>query len=102
MALVLFNPYVLDFFSLARGYGLALTFQVWSLVYFVKGYEQGLHYRTWLMVWVLNGLTIGANLSYFYTVIGMAGYYTWLLIRSKMAGQRLENQPTGYSCCMYY
>jgi hypothetical protein len=89
VALLLFNPYVLDFFSLARGYGLALTFQVWSLVYFVRGYEQGLHYRTWMMVWLLNLLTIASNLSYFYTVMGMAGYYGWLLIRSKTAGQGL-------------
>jgi len=33
--LLLLNPFLLDFFSLARGYGLALGFQMWSLCYLV-------------------------------------------------------------------
>lgn len=84
-ALVLFNPYVLDFFSLARGYGLALTFQAWSLVYFVKAGQATFKYRAWLLVFILNALTIAANLSYFYTVVGMAGCYAFLLIFKKFS-----------------
>ena len=78
-ALVLFNPYVLDFFSLARGYGLALTFQAWSLVYFVKASGSAFNYRAWLMVVAMSALAIASNLSYFYTVIGMAGCYVFRL-----------------------
>ncbi len=34
--ILLCNPFVLDFFSLARGYGLALGFQMMSIYYFVS------------------------------------------------------------------
>ncbi len=36
MALICLNPYLLDFFSLCRGYGLGLGFQVFSLYFFYK------------------------------------------------------------------
>lgn len=93
-ALVLLNPYVLDFFSLARGYGLAMTFQAWSLVYFVKAARSGFQYRSWLMVFIMNALAIASNLSYFYTVAGMAGFLgvTWLA--GKVAGQPIGKAGT--------
>lgn len=34
--LVLANPFVLDFFGLARGYGLSLSFQVAAIYYFIR------------------------------------------------------------------
>lgn len=71
--LVLFNPYILDFFSLARGYSLAMTFQAWSMVYFVKAAQSSFQYRPWLIVIIMNALTIASNISYFYTAVGMAG-----------------------------
>ncbi|WP_162915892.1 hypothetical protein [Paraflavitalea soli] len=87
-ALVLLNPYVLDFFSLARGYGLAMTFQAWSLYYFIKAAQApAFHYRSWLMVWLMNALMIAANLSYFYTAIGMAGFCGCVFITSLMRRQ---------------
>ncbi|WEK36091.1 MAG: hypothetical protein P0Y53_01135 [Candidatus Pseudobacter hemicellulosilyticus] len=76
MAAALFNPYILDFFSVARGYGMAITFQVWSLFYFVKAAGRPFDFRSWLAVVLMNTLTAGANLSYFYTIMAMAGFYT--------------------------
>jgi len=37
--IILCNPFVLDFFSLARGYGLAMGFQMMSIYYFVSFFK---------------------------------------------------------------
>lgn len=37
--IVLCNPFVLDFFSLARGYGLAMGFQMMSIYYFISFFK---------------------------------------------------------------
>lgn len=86
-ALILFNPYVLDFFSLARGYGLAMTFQAWSLLFFIRAAVMPFAWRSWSRVLLFNILMIGANLSYFYTAVGMAAYACWLLV-SDLAQRR--------------
>ena len=39
LSLLILNPYVLDFFSLARGYSLALGFLIISLLFFFNRYE---------------------------------------------------------------
>jgi hypothetical protein len=39
--LLLLNPYMIDFFSLARGYGLALAFGLMAIYFFVKAREPG-------------------------------------------------------------
>ncbi|WP_276484621.1 hypothetical protein [Paraflavitalea pollutisoli] len=90
-ALVLFNPYVLDFFSLARGYGLAMTFQAWSIVWFIRAASMSFSWRSWRWVLLFNTLAIAANLSYFYTVVGMAGFAGWLSTTT-LAEQRAANR----------
>lgn len=86
-ALALFNPYVLDFFAMARGYALAMTFQAWSLVWFIRAASTPFNWFTWRWVLLFNVLMIGANLSYFYTVVAMAGY-AGLLSTTQLAEQR--------------
>lgn len=73
--LLVFNPYVLDFFAMARGYGLAITLQVWTILYFIKAVQTTFSYRLWLHVFILSLFTIGANLSYQYTVMTLTGGY---------------------------
>ncbi|MBO9565332.1 MAG: hypothetical protein J7621_21325 [Niastella sp.] len=91
-ALLLLNPYVLDFFSLARGYGLAMTFQAWSLVYFVKATTNEFRYRNWLWVFFLHLLAIASNLSYFYTVVGMAAWYAYIILIPKLTGRAIDRR----------
>lgn len=93
--LILFNPYLLDFFSLARGYGLAMTFQAWSLVYFIKAGQHEFRYRNWLLVLIMNTLAIGSNLSYFYTVVGMTGWYTYIILIPKLTRHAIDRQKVG-------
>ncbi|HVB02605.1 MAG TPA: hypothetical protein VNE41_02675, partial [Chitinophagaceae bacterium] len=70
--LVLFNPYLLDFFSLARGYGMALAFQVWMVVFLVKAIVAiKFIYKTWLTIFLLAALSIASNLSFLYSVLGV-------------------------------
>lgn len=73
--LILFNPYVLDFFSLARGYGMALTFQVWSIVFFLLASNAKFNFRHWFFVVILCAFTLASNLSYIYTILSIAGGY---------------------------
>ncbi|WP_207513825.1 hypothetical protein [Longitalea luteola] len=71
--LILFNPFLLDFFSLARGYGMALMFQVWSIVFLLKAGNASFSYRHWLLVVILSALMLASNLSYIYTIFGITG-----------------------------
>jgi hypothetical protein len=91
-AAILFNPYVLDFFSLARGYGLAMTFQAWGLVYFIKAATNEFRYRNWLWMFILNALAIASNLSYFYTVVGMAAWYAYTILIPKPKGYTIDRR----------
>ena len=73
--LAVFNPYVLDFFSLARGYGLAITFQVWTILFFIKAVQTDFNYRQWIQIVIVSALTLGANFSYQYTIMAITGGY---------------------------
>jgi len=90
-ALVLFNPYLLDFFSLARGYSMAITFQAWCLFFFVKAASQPFHYRTWFRVWLMGLLMVASNLSYLYTLLPIAAVFFGLIIHQTY---RLQQKPT--------
>jgi len=109
-SLIVLNPYVLDWFALARGYALALTFQVWVLYYLIRvtSYELRVPKRSgkghfkkdklkntsvsrlfsqlvtrnsltrnsslfyvWAKILLLCALMLVANLSYFYTFLGI-------------------------------
>ncbi|NII25578.1 hypothetical protein HB364_10825 [Pseudoflavitalea sp. X16] len=100
-ALVLFNPYILDFFSLARGYSLAMTFQAWSIVYFVKAAQTSFQYRPWLMVIILNALALASNISFFYTVAGMAGLFVCQLAISKYVNRTPIHKTTSRLFLLY-
>lgn len=91
-ALTLLNPYIVDWFSLARGYGLAMTFEVWSLVFFVKAAHSGGRFRNWLPVILMNALTVAANFSFFYAILGMAGYYAFFVLAPKVWARQLDKE----------
>lgn len=57
------NLYLLDFFSLSRGYGLALTFEVWSLYFFLQYW---MTFETPRVAWsfLFAGLAILSNFTW--------------------------------------
>ena len=69
-ALLLFNPFLLDFFSLARGYGLSLGFLMASL-YAVLRYaeERQLKQAAWALVWGALGVTSNFSLLNYWLVL---------------------------------
>ncbi len=80
-SILLFNPYILDFFSLARGYAMALTFQVWLIIFLLEAVRSdSFEYKKWLRVLLFAVLMIGANLSYFYSFVGVAGFFALLIL----------------------
>ncbi len=90
--LVLFNPYILDYFSLARGYALALTFQVWMIIFFLEATSsKEFIYKKWLAVFVCGLLSIASNFSYLYSFLGVAGCFSYLLITSQEYSLKIKN-----------
>lgn len=73
--IAIFNPFVLDFFSLARGYAMAVTFQVWTILFLIQAASNTFSYRQWLRIVIIMAFSIAANLSYVYTAIGVAGVF---------------------------
>lgn len=59
-----FNPFVLDFFSIARGYGLAMGLMAGSLFYFSRYFRGGCNNNS--LIWGLwfASLSVFANLSF--------------------------------------
>jgi hypothetical protein len=63
---LVFNPFIFDYLVAARGYGLALAFLMWAMVYFA---EQFLDERGWLVTAcavssACSGMSVNANLSF--------------------------------------
>lgn len=67
MALLWFNPFVLDFFSLARGYGLSLGMLLMSLAFLLrinlKSGDPQPFIRSFFFVFLFGGLAVFANLG---------------------------------------
>ncbi|MBL0308888.1 MAG: hypothetical protein IPP77_04180 [Bacteroidetes bacterium] len=79
--LLVTNPYLLDFFSLARGYGLALGFQMASLYYlisFIYNHQTKSAYYS-LLVGSLAVLSNFAWLNYFIVLLPLILCAGWLL-----------------------
>lgn len=73
------NPFVLDFFSLARGYGLALAFTMLGLVFFFRAVRAPWPDTTNLLrsFWCA-GLAAFANFTFLNNLVALIGVYLWL------------------------
>lgn len=86
----LFNPYILDFFTVARGYALAFTFQVWLLCFAIPIYrDNNFSAKKWWRVWLCSALMLLSNLSFLYTVFGVVGMF-FLQILTRQPGYDLN------------
>lgn len=92
--LLLANPFVLDFFSLARGYGLALAFQLGSLYYLFRFARQKEHCDAVFSI-TLGALSVLSNFSFltfftglllctwsFYMVAVKDGRTAWFFVKT--------------------
>jgi len=81
--LLLLNPYSLQFFALARGYGLAMVIQAW-LIYELLVASGEWRVANWYKIGHLCLLMMLANFSYLYTVFGIfAIFLLHIILRKK-------------------
>ena len=73
--LLAMNPFVLDFFALARGYGLALAFLLASLWLLVRGSLQ--------LALIAGAVAVLASLPFVNAFVPIAAMALWLLVRQK-------------------
>lgn len=72
VATLTLNPYVLDFLSAARGYGMALAFFLWALEFVLRYFEQADPKQLWRASAAL-GLAAAANLTLVFPGVVLAG-----------------------------
>jgi hypothetical protein len=89
-AVIVCNPYVLDFLSAARGYGMGLMFLMWA-VYLALGCldRKSPALRRAAAVSALCGLAVAANLTYLFPAIALPCVLGALLARR--GGARIDN-----------
>lgn len=76
LVIFLLQPYILDFFSVTRGYGLALAFEVMSLYYFIERWKTGaFHNLLYCLIWAAVGVYANFTmLNYFIPLCGFLIY----------------------------
>ncbi len=74
LTIFLFNPYILDYFSLARGYAPGLALQALSLFFFFRPNEKKEKYYLFLSLF-FAGLSALANFSFIYFFMAFSWVY---------------------------
>ncbi len=77
-ALLSLNPFVLDYLSAARGYGLALALFVWGFYLLLRYLNEDYDRPVWLLPWagLLFGLSVAANLVFLFPVLACGAVVT--------------------------
>lgn len=80
LSLALINPFMIEFFALARGYGLSIGFLTLGLIFLIRNGFTNHPIPTLLKDFALSGLLISlatlSNLSVINILIGMLGIFT--------------------------
>lgn len=82
LSIFLLNPYVLDFFSLARGYGLSMGLQMMGFYYAYKAFKSR-DKRDVLKVFTWMTFALAANYSTLYIYLAFSGVYFLTLIQHR-------------------
>ena len=78
VALLSLQPYLLDFFSVTRGYGLSVAFQMVSIFYFYRRLREGNEKDLWYSV-IFGAIGVYANftlLNYYMPLVFLLGIHT--------------------------
>lgn len=82
--LLIANPFLIDFFSLARGYGLACAFVLASLWLSVRAIKQNAwSQKDWLPALFCASVAVGSNYTSFYFFISFVAFYVLAIIVQK-------------------
>lgn len=82
LSLFLLNPYVLDFFSLARGYGLSMGLQMMAFYHAYKAFKSR-DKRDVLQVFIWMTLALSANYSTLYIYLAFSAVYFLTLVQHR-------------------
>lgn len=82
LSIFLLNPYVLDFFSLARGYGISMGLQMMGFYYAYKFFKSR-DKRDVLKVFAWMTLALAANYSTLYIYLAFSAVYFLTLIQHR-------------------
>lgn len=82
MVLLISSPFLLDFFSLARGYGLGLSLVMLSL-YLVMKFVDSPGFKAGVMVLIAGFLAVSSNLSFTYFFLGLGAVLLLLCVLRK-------------------
>ena len=107
--LLALNPYVFDFMSAARGYGMALALFAWAVVLlFQFGDELFLSGQParWTITWlaVLATLAVGANLTFAFPAVTLLAAVTILVYRSAGSVRSIARDiviPAALTTCLF-
>ncbi len=83
--LLVSNPYLNDFFSIARGYGLAVAFLSWTL-YFMADCFQQFKSRTFLYACICAALAVISNYTLLYFFLPAALIVVFLIWKKQLHG----------------
>jgi hypothetical protein len=99
VVILLLNPFVLDYFSLARGYGLAVGLETLGLFYFLKAYKTN-DRKPILKALVILAFAVAANYCTFYIFFCASLFYFFLLFRNKEAASLLTEKKSLRLCML--
>lgn len=93
--LLISNPFVLDFFGLARGYGLALSFMMASIYYLLK-YNKELKKRDSIKALCFGGLAVLSNYTFLFLWLNMfAAIHMIAFIKNRYSLSKIFQSSSG-------
>ena len=92
VGLLSLNPLVLDYLSMARGYGLALAFWMWALSLMLEYLESGqpVGGRQLNLAGMCVGLSVAANLAFLVTAAALAATFSFQA-PPRQSGRRFQD-----------
>jgi hypothetical protein len=82
LLVIFFNPYLLDFFGLARGYALSMAAYAAAFYYFIR-YADTLSLLTLRKVFIALFISVWSNFSALYFLLLFSGLIVWVVFRNR-------------------
>ena len=87
--LLVSNPYLNDFFSIARGYGPAVAFMSWAVYFFAANFQQ-YNKRTFLYACICAALAVLSNYTLLYFFLPAGLVVAAVILRKQLHGFRIR------------
>lgn len=96
-SLLVFNPYLVDFFSLARGYGLSFAFELLSISFVIRCIRnQAWTVQEWMPVFLCGTAAVFSNYTALYFFLSLiAAYLLFVWVMDKDGAAKRLRYPKG-------